>query len=199
MFKIFPVFWMLSGLTMLVPHFVFTLFLEKRNHFILRAVIGIILYSFAAYLTCFTDQWNERYYLLLHLGASLYLALCSKCKLKMIIYFNIWGIALYYFVFQILSFINALLKISYEPSFELYIIKLISILLLAILSAVIIRSILIKDVMSFPVNQIIISLLISIAIIAFNTITFSISADTGLVGCECGIDCNNDVFHDWYK
>ena len=160
---------------MFVPHLVFSVFLEKRKYFIVRVFIGVLVYAAAAYLTCFTDQWNERYYLLLHLVGSLYLVFCCKCKVKMAVYFNVWCIALYYFVFQINAFTNSLIGINEHMS-EIYIHKVIYLAVLAAISIFAVKSICAKDVYNLPAVQVVIAVLISASIIAFNSITFAFNA-----------------------
>lgn len=174
----FSFFWFLSGFIMLVPHFVFTLFLEKRKWFVLRTLIGLAVYAFAAYLTCFTDQWNERYYLLLHLVAALYLAFCSKCSFKMAVYYNTWCIVLYYFIFQLQALTIALLGSSQDLTLG-YLCRAVYVVILVILEIIIIRSIQAKDISDFPANHVLIAVLVSLAIIAFNTITFASSPQEG--------------------
>ncbi|MBR3402339.1 MAG: sensor histidine kinase [Parasporobacterium sp.] len=174
----FSIFWFFSGFVMFAPHFVCTFLLEKRRFFILRSVIGVLLFAVAAFLTCYTDQWNERYYLLLHLAGALYLAFCSRCSFKMIVYFNIWCIVLYYFVFQIHFLLNALLKINGNVGL-LYLSKVAALIAMVILEIILLRSILVKNVFRLPASQVMIAALISIAIIAFNTITFATSPAEG--------------------
>lgn len=170
----FSIYWLLTGLIMLVPHFVFSLFLKKRKYYIVRVFTGVIAYALAAYLTCFTDHWNERYYLLLHLAGSLYLVLCCRCGIKMAIYFNIWCIALYYFVFQINAFTNALFGIN-ESMEVIYIFKIIYLAVLVAISVFVIKSICSKDIYNLSTVQVVIAVLISASIIAFNSITFQFS------------------------
>ena len=176
----FSIFWFMTGFFMLIPHIVFTFFLQKRSHFVVRMVIGLLLCGVAAYLTCFINQWTERYYLLLHLAGVCYLAFCSKCSFKMIIYFNIWCVVLYYFTFQIHSLFNALLD-AYSDPFVMFVSKSLHGIALVILSIVFIRSVLSNDIYNLPANQVVIAVLISVSVIAFNTITFASAGNSGYV------------------
>ncbi|MCF0229102.1 MAG: sensor histidine kinase [Parasporobacterium sp.] len=175
----FSVFWFLTGYLILLPHFVCTLILDKRKYFALRSAAGILLYSVAAYLTTFTDQLNERYYLLLHLAACLYLVWCCRCSVRMYFYFNIWCITIYYLVFQVTALLNSAIDIASLT--HSYLRLLLNAALLALLTFWIIRALIKKGAADLHVSHVLISGLISASVITLNTISYSIRKEDGLI------------------
>jgi len=171
-------YWFFTGIIMVIPSFVCSLIIPKRNNYIARYISGAVI----SCAVCFLDIFIPMSYfsiLIIHIIGILFILWCNRLTAGMFVYYNIWCIVLY-FVAEQLSAVMAVAWDSYDEMRVLYVTKSVSIILISVCEVLLLKYIGRKGVESLQWRQILLSVLVSVVIITINSISFRGSDHHGM-------------------
>lgn len=175
------IYWFITGLTMLLPHVISAVFLEKRSHPILRFATGILLFSIIAFLNPIlpvlsASPWSV---LILRILPILFLLWTVKLSSGMYIYYFIWGLVFHYLGEQISGVLTALIHMKQDLP-AMYTTKGIAYIIVVILEILILRGMRRCNIDILPWRQVLSAALISLSMIALNMAGFANAEEQNL-------------------
>lgn len=174
----FTLYWYVTGFSMVFPHIICALLLQKRSKPALRFTIGILVSAVVAYLDLYLPV-SMLTFAIMHVAALALLVWCCTLRLGLYLYYFVWGVA-FYFLAEQLSAVIATLFEQYNILPVMYVYKLFSIAAVTALEIWMIISIRKKGAEQFNWRLIILSALICGMVITINIVSFSRSGQQGL-------------------
>lgn len=174
----YVLYWYITGLAMIFPHFINMLLLQRRSRAVLRFISSIVFCLGVSYIALLLPV-SMLTFAILHIAAILSFIWCCRLRPEQYVYYVVWGITFYYLAEQ-MSAVLASLFDQYNQLPIMYLYKGIGIAVSTGLQLWIIISVRKRGADSFQWRQVILSVLICGSVVAINIVSFSQSGQQGL-------------------
>ena len=171
-------YWYVTGLAMIFPHFINMMLLPRRSRAVLRFCSSIVLCMGISYVALLLPV-SMLTFAILHIAAIVSFIWCCRVRPEQYLYYTVWGITFYYLAEQMSAVIASLFD-QYNQLPVMYLYKGICIAAATGLQLWIIISVRKKGADSFQWKQVILSALICGSVVTINIVSFSLSGQQGL-------------------